>query len=206
MQLLRWKANWQREQKWHWADTLAYVYLRYERIDSALRYVAVLQRDEVADAQRRAGLHLYRAYILNTDSSQRRRLGNEARRQLMKAAAIFPEDYRLQVKAALTYMQTSEPMRGIRLLQALYKTVPEDADVLLALGRLSLQTGQYKKGEEKMRKLLQLYPTHVEGSLYLGRYLIQNGKKEEGRMLLQLARKRSQDPALQQILDTYLNP
>ena len=95
-------------------------------------------------------------------------------------------------------------MQGIRQLQSLYTTAPEDLDVLLALGRLSLQTGQYKKGEEKLRKLLQLHPTHVEGSLYLGRYLVQNGKEAEGRALLIRARKQSQDPAMQQILDNYL--
>ena len=206
MQLLHWKANWQEEKTWQWADSLAYVYLRYEHIDSALRFVSKLQEAEENEAKRKAGLYLYQAYVLSTDSSYKQQLSSKARAQLTQASALFPKDYELQVKAALTYIDSSEPMRGIRLLQALYREVPEDPDVLLALGRLSLQTAQYKKGEEKLRKLLQLHPTHTEGSLYLGRYLMQNGKEAEGYALLESARKQVQDPAMQQIFDTYLNP
>ena len=205
MQLLDWKTNWQEEKNWKWADSLAYVYLRYERTDSALRFVSELERSKDEEAKRKAALYLYQAYVLSTDSIRKQELGSKARAKLVEASALFPNDYVLQVNTALTYIDGPNPMKGIRLLQELYREVPEDPDVLLALGRLSLQTAQYKKGEEKLRKLLKLHPTHTKGSLYLGRYLMQNGKETEGRSLLELARSQVQDPAMQQIFDTYLN-
>ena len=91
MDLARWKANWRQDHKWQWADSIAYTYLQYERIDTALRYVQHLQRSGASFAKRRAGLHLYRAHLLSSDSAQQLRLAGLARRQLQTAASLFPE-------------------------------------------------------------------------------------------------------------------
>ena len=204
MQILRWKSLWQQSGEWKWADSLAYTYLQYSRIDSALRYSREMMAIEVPEALRRSALHTYRAYDLSTDSSRWQSLAQEARQSLTAASHLYPKDYALRVKVALTYLRSRRPMQGIQLLSQLQKEAPEAPDVLFHLARLSLQTGQYKKGEEKLRKLLQLYPSHVEGMLYLGRYLMQNKKVSEGQSLLKQARSITSDPALLQIINEQL--
>ena len=204
LRISRWRTLWREEQRWPWADSLAYTYLRYERIDSALRYARWLVAQADRAALRKGALHVYNAHRLHVDSSQQRSLGEEARQHLTAALRHYPNEYALRVKAALTHLRGPAPMRGIRILQQLHKEAPDDPDVLFSLGRLSLQTGQYQKGEEKLKKLLRLHPKHLEGLLYLGRYLMQNERASEGRSLLVRAKVVTTQPAVLQMIDSYL--
>ena len=184
MRILRWKEQWRATRSWRWADSLAYTYLQYRQIDSAVYYARQIRKTHEKDAAARSAIHLFRAYDLSTDSSQWSSLVHEARAQLQAAIQLHPEAYDLRVKLALSYLRGPQPMQGIQLLKQLQKEVPHHPEVLFQLGRLALETGQYPKGEKNLRKLLEFYPSHTEGMLYLGRYLIEQNQQAEGVQLL----------------------
>ena len=200
MRVLRWRTQWQETQSWVWADSLAYIYLQYREIDSALYYARQMKAE---DAVPRAAVHFFRAYDLSTDSSQWASLAEEARSWLRSAIELDPPAYDLRVELALSYLRGPDPMQGIQLLKQLEREVPHHPKVLFQLGRLALETGQHTKGEENLRKLLELYPLHTEGMLYLGRYLKEEGRGE-GIQLLERAKELCSDPALLQIINESL--
>ena len=216
VRVLRWKRRWQeaRAEKnidaWRWADSLAAMYLRYNRLDTVLRYVVALRRVAVPEAQQRAATHLYGAHVLatETDSGLGARLAGQARLQIAHALSLSDTLadplIDLRVKAALTYLQTETPMKGITSLRELENQYPSSPEVLLALARLSLHTAQYQKAEKRLRKLLQFAPTNTEAMLYLGRCLLEQGKTEEGRRVLVDMKHLPLDDAMHQLIDNML--
>lgn len=77
------------------------------------------------------------------------------------AVSLEPEVPEHQLNLALTYTAApppDNPMKGVLMLRNLQQKFPENAGVLVQLGRLAIQTGQYERATERLQQALELEP------------------------------------------------
>lgn len=84
-----------------------------------------------------------------------------------------------QAKAALTWVNSAYPMKGILKLRELSELFPENKFIAFQLGLLSFQSGQYEKAVDRFRKVLSLDEMDTPSRFYLASSLLQLGKKAD---------------------------
>ena len=198
-------------------DSLAWAmvntYLDYYLLDSAWMYLEWLTEQPATLAGLRVfhrGISLYAATELTSRDpllvEQLRSKGNTYAADLVNSNLSQQEQTEVEIIQALWETTTNNPMAGIQRIQAVLRADPENEIALLAMGKLSFQSGQDKKAVNYMEKLLHISPKHVEGLLYLGNYYVTSARQaEKGRELLEKARNISSNPAIQQLVEQYLN-
>jgi len=76
-----------------------------------------------------------------------------------KTISLSPENVNHRINQALVYVESpakDNPMKGIQMLLSLKDKYPENASVLVQLGRLAISTGQYERAIERLSKVLEL--------------------------------------------------
>lgn len=136
-----------------------------------------------------AGDVLVSAYKSTEDSIILNNLITFALRSYEAAVEKVGSDVALKIKLADAYVQGSqEPMKGIQILRQLEDSLPNNIQILLALGRLSIQSGQYEKAKERLQKVIQLEPQNTEALYFMAITEAQLGHNEEAKRLFELCK------------------
>lgn len=76
-----------------------------------------------------------------------------------KTISLSPDNVDHRINQALVYVEhpaKDNPMKGIQMLLGLKDKYPENASVLVQLGRLAISTGQYERAIERLNTALEL--------------------------------------------------
>ncbi|GIV39813.1 MAG: hypothetical protein KatS3mg033_1613 [Thermonema sp.] len=198
-QIKRLRDAWQQaapKAKPMWADSLAMAFYQAGRFDSAAYYMAwKAERSQSIEDKLRAADAYYEAFRFAMDAERANRFGEQARALYRE---VLQQDSSLldaKAKMAMTYITTSEPMRGIQMLLSILQTNPDHELALYNLGLLSMQRGAYDKAVHRFEHLLEVNPQHAEAYLLLAESYLNLGKTAEAKAALQRALEQLKDPA-----------
>ena len=194
------------EKNINFADSLTNAFLSISQFDSAAKYaeeVAV----QVSTPERwlKAADLYYEAYTYAVDAEKQQALGKKVRQLYEQVLEQQPENYDAQVKMAMTYLTTSNPMEGIRMLREVVEKDENNELALFNLGILSMQSNQYELAEERFKKLVALNPEHLQAQFFLGVSYFEQGKKQQAKAQFERVKEMDDDPALAATVDNYLN-
>jgi tetratricopeptide (TPR) repeat protein len=193
-----------KEKKRIFADSISGYYKQFHQYDSVAKYseeVAVLfpgAQNWVTAAD---------AYMQASDlvpAEEKTSYSDKSRELYKKALELSPDDLDIKSKLAMTYVATSNPMAGIKLLQEVIKESPDNQTALFNLGYLSMQSGQYNKAVDRFKKLTEVNPKHASGTFYLGLSYLQLGNKDKAKGYFEKAKTLDHDPEFQSIIDSYV--
>jgi tetratricopeptide (TPR) repeat protein len=182
-------ANWS---KWAWHDSAAHW------AEQAVTAVPTTERRFIAGSQ------WYEAFQLAPDVAQQRLYGERAANHLKKVLEQEPARSDAQVRLALTYVVTENPMQGIMLLRQVLEREPNNTEALFHMGVLSFQSSQYDKAIQRFEQLLKLASDHKEGHFYLALSYIELGQNAKAREHLLAVQKLETDPEVKAAVDSYL--
>ena len=189
------------------ADSLAAVFKSYNKLDSAAKYGAIAA-SLVPTKQNltKAGDYYYDAFSFAVDPEKSLSLAENAREYYEKAMALGDEKEMLDIEAkiAMTYIASSNPMKGIGMLRDILEKDPNHEEAIYNLGILSIQSNQYDKAIERFEKLVSLYPENLQAQFYLGLSYFEAGKKEKAKKQFEKVKTLDKDPEVQAAVDDYL--
>lgn len=182
-------ANWA---KWAWYDSAAYWSEQ------------ALTARPTTDRRFTAGNMWYESYQMAPDVAQQRQYAERAAAHLKGVLEASPERSDAQVRLALTYVVTDNPMQGIVLLRQVLEREPDNVEALYHMGILSFQSNQHDKAIERFEHLLKLQPQHKEGHFYLAMSYLELGKKDKARQHLQAVKDLESNAEVRAVVDGYL--
>ena len=181
------------------------LYLGLERYDSAAKFIEIVATNAPSiENWRRAGDAYYSGFSFAMDAQKKERMGQKAREYYEKVLAESGDDLEVKNNLAMTYVSTTNPMKGIMMLREIITQDPDNETALMSLGALSMQSGQYDKAVERYKALVESNPNHVQARFYLGLCYVQTGQKEKAREQFLKLKDLDDDPQLQAEVDRYL--
>jgi len=193
-----------KEKKRIFADSISAYYKRFHQYDSVAKY-----SEEIANLYPKEGnlIAAGDAYMQASDLvdlEQKKSYSDKSRELYKKALELNPDNLETKSKLAMTYVTTSTPMEGIKLLREVIEKDPDNQTALFNLGYLSMQSSQYSKAVDRFKKLIEINPKHSSGTFYLGLSYLQLGNKDKAKEYFVKAKTLDQDPEFQSIVDSYL--
>ena len=187
------------------ADSLAELFSRYQRLDSAARY-SELAASYVPNMEtwEKAGESYYKAYSLTANRERQKVFAEKAKAFFEKVLELEPERFDLEAKVAMTLVTTSAPMQGIMRLREILEKDPDNETAIFNLGTLSMQSGQYDKAVGRFKKLVALNPRNSQALFYLGISYFNIGDKTSAKEQFQKVKKLDDDPTVLATVDSYL--
>lgn len=202
----KYKSSTNSEKSATFAKSLAEAYKSIGIYDSAARYANELAELTASlEDQKRAGDLYYEAYAHASDADKANELGEKARFFYEKALDQNPDDLEVKAKVAMTYMSTSNPMRGIQMLREILAKDENNELAIFNLGLLSLQSGQHKKAAERFEKLASLNPAHLQAQYWLGVSYFEAGKKQKAKAQFEKVLQMDSDPEIKASVENYLS-
>ncbi len=187
------------------ADSLANLYLAYNKLDSAEKYaVYILAQGDQPENHLMAGDIFFKAYGFSKEQSQMKKYGEQAASSFNKVLESDPDNPDVRAKLAMTKVTSANPMEGIMMLRKVLEEYPENETALYNLGILSMQSGQYDKAVDRFSKLIELYPGNVQALFYLAVSLKEVNQVDKAAELFEKVKEMDDDPAIQQAADGYL--
>ena len=193
------------EKTFTFADSLAELYLNYQKFDSAATYfeiAAELKKDE--ESWIKAGNAYYEAFTYAIDPEESKYFGLKVRECFDPVLESNPDRLDLKTKVGMTLVSSSNPMQGITMLREVLATDPENQDALYNLGILAFQTGQYPVAIDRFEKLVNANKDHVQGHFYLGLSYRETGELEKAKEQLEIVKDLDKNPEVQATVDSYL--
>ena len=193
-----------KEKKRIFADSILVYYTKFHQYDSVAKYseeIATLQPNE------KNLLSAADAYMQASDLvsvKEKSAYMDKSRVYYKKALDLDANNLDIKSKLAMTYVTTSTPMEGIKLLREVIETDPDNELALFNLGTLSMQSGQYNKAEERFKRLIEVNPKHASGTFYLGLTYLELGNKNKAKQYFLKAKGLDNDPEFQAIVEGYL--
>jgi len=193
-----------KEKKRIFADSILSYYLKFHQYDSVAKYsgeIANLAPTEksllvAADAYMQA------SDLVSVDDKPA--YMDKSRLYYKKALDLNEANLDTKSKLAMTYVTTSNPMEGVKLLREVVEKDPQNETALFNLGYLSMQSGQYAKAADRFKTLIEVNPKHASGTFYLGLSYLELGNKAKANQYFKLAKGLDNDPEFQAILESYL--
>src|SRR5690606_31952602 len=198
------KSNVDNKKSAIFADSLAVVYRRYNKLDSAAKYYAIAaEKMPSKEALLKAGDAYYEAYTYAVAPERSQQLGERAREYYEKVLAQEGGEALLDVKAnlAMTYIASSDPMKGIALLREILEKDPNHEGAIFNLGMLSIQSNQYDRAIERFEQLVGLDPENVQAQFYLGLSYFEAGRKTMAKKQFEKVKTLDSDPEIQAAAD-----
>ncbi len=96
------------------------------------------------------------------------------------AVSVNPDNPQHKVNLAVLYTENpppQNPMKGILMLRELTEKYPENASVLVNLGRLAIKTSQFDKAIERLSQALTLEPTNRQANCFIAQAYDAKGDK-----------------------------
>ncbi len=185
------------------ADSLVSAYLNLGLVDSAA-WVAEQALNYGDEGKNFAGDAYYRAFSFAPNVSKANEFAEKAREILGGILDEDPENLDAKTKIAMTYVSSSNPMRGILMLREVVEEDADNREAIYNLGILSMQSGQYDKAVERFEKLVSLDEEDVQANFYLGLSYLEVGDKEKAKQALEKVKELDDDPTVQATVDGYL--
>ena len=187
------------------ADSLAELFDRYHRLDSAARYseLAAINLPNI-ETWEKAGESYYKAYSFSVDREKQKFLAEKAKEFFEKVLRLKPERLDLEAKVAMTMVSTAAPMQAVMKLRAILEKDPENETAIFNLGTLSMQSGQYDKAVERFRRLVEMNPKNSQALFYLGISYFNLGENAEAKEHFLAVKELEDDPAVLTTVDGYL--
>ena len=189
------EANESIEKNTIFANSLIELFAEAGRYDSAAYYAETFaEQSNKVEAQERAGEMYYEAFMRAMSAQESQRLGEKARFYFDKVLAEQPNNLDAKAQAAMTYVSSPTPMKGIQMLR---EVVAEDEDHELAtynLGLLSMQSGQYDKAVERLEKVKEINPDNIQAQFLLGVSYLESGAPKKARKQFNHLKEISDDP------------
>jgi outer membrane protein len=187
------------------ADSLAHLYNTANQYDSAAWFAEEASKFfNTTDSWIEAGNNYYQAYTLAIDGSKQQLYASKAQEYYGKVLKKDPGNLDVKNNLAMTYITTSNPMQGIRMLMDVLKQDPKNEQALFNMGMLSIQSGQHDRAIARLEDLLKVNPTHIQGNLLLGLAYMNSGDKAKAREQFEKVKQMDKDPAVQATVDSYL--
>ncbi len=194
------------EQEIKLVDSLSDLYVTSNIYDSAaMLYEKLLSgTSDPAYVLKTADLY-YDAYNFAMNREKASYLGSKARQYYNMILDQDSSRLDIKNKIAMTYVSSSNPMRGIAMLREILEQDPQNEDAIYNMGLLSLQSGQYDKAVERFEQLTKINPKNLQGQFYLGLSYYELGDKTKAKTQFQLVKSMGNDPAILTTVDNYLN-
>lgn len=188
------------------ANSLMAAYQSVDLLDSAAWYAeqVAIQSNDLKD-QKKAGELYYEAFTYAVDARKAEALGGKARSFYEEVLEANPNDFEAKTKVAMTYVSTSNPMKGIRMLREVLEKDENNELAIFNLGLLSLQSSQYKKAAERFEKLVSINPDHLQAQYWLGVSYFESGEKQKAKAQFEKVKKMDADPEIVASADNYLS-
>ena len=188
------------------ADSLITAFARNEWYDSAAFYASQLAEASADSEIQEKTLDLYyQAFTFALDENKARSLGEKVRYYGEAVLNENPANLEAKTKMAMTFLTTTEPMKGIQMLR---EVVEEDENNELAqynLGLLSMQSSQYDKAIDRFKKVISLNSNHLQAQFFLGVSYFEAGNKKKARRQFEQVKTLSNDPEVLANADNYLD-
>jgi len=173
------------------------------QFDSLIYYAEHLNQDFPSDETLElVGDAHYEAFAFAMNSDKKLQFAEKARTFYDKITEKSPE---VQVKIGVTYVTTSSPMQGIRMIREVLNKSPENEFALFSLGNLSMQSGQFEKAIERFEKLISLNPNDLEAQLRLAECYLQTQQPEKALPKLKLVLENTEEPVRKNALQKLVN-
>lgn len=201
------KSNVDNEKSAIFADSLAAVFKQYNKLDSAAKYYAIAaEKVPSQEALLKAGNTYFEAYTYAVTPERSQQLGEKAREYYEIVLGQEGGEALLDVKAnlAMTYIASSDPMKGIALLREILEKDPNHKGAIFNLGVLSIQSNQYDRAIERFEQLVGLDPENVQAQFYLGLSYFEAGRKTMAKKQFEKVKTLDSDPEIQAAADGYL--
>lgn len=190
----------------NFADSLAKLYLKYQMVDSADSYAAlILSLDTASTSRLKAAMIYYQAFQMSTEPDKAVGLAQKAQEIFEELLVADPQNSTLKNKLAMTLMVTETPMAGVQLLREVLEQEPDNRETILNLGLLAIRSGQFDRAKERFEKLLEMDSTDDESLFYYGVVLSESGDTEAAKAVFgKLLNKADADPALKATASSYI--
>lgn len=173
--------------------------------DSAAYYLAIeADQNPTLGHNRAAADAYYEASVFAINPAKASAASKKAQKYYELVLKEDPKNTDVQAQLAMTYVTTTNPMQGIRMLTKIVEENPNHIKATENLGLLSIQSGQFDKAIVRFEKLVQLTPKDVSAHLYLGVSYKETGAKEKARKELEFVFENATDPALKEAAKEYL--
>lgn len=191
------------------ADSLASVFKSHNLLDSAAKYLAIAADESATfNTYKRAGDAYYEAFTFAMDQNKANELAEKSRAYYTKAKETGNGEKKqvldMDANTAMTYIASSNPMRGIGMLTEILEKDSEHEAAIYNLGILSIQSTQYDKAVERFEKLVSLNPENLQAQFYLGLSYKEAGDFDKARKQFEKVKELDKDPAVQATVDSYL--
>jgi tetratricopeptide (TPR) repeat protein len=182
------------------ADSLAVLYTRVNKLDSAAKYteLASNNKEEIANAY-------YEAFSFAIEPEKANVLGEKARQYYTELLKEDASRLDLKTKIAMTYVSTENPMAGIMMLREVIEQEPTNEEALFNLGILSIQSGQHNKAIERFETLLKHHSANEQAEFYLALSYFNDGQSAKAKSLFEKIKSTSKDEQVLAAVDSYLN-
>lgn len=159
---------------------LARAFQKAHQYDSAgFWYEKCMTINPGLDLKFEAGSAYFDGLAFTATASKLEANAEKSRRLLMEIGTKDPRYAEAQAKAAITWVNSPSPMKGILKLRELAEQYPENTFIAYQLGLLSFQSGQHDKAVDRFRKVLSLEAENVNAWFYLANSLAQLGRQKE---------------------------
>jgi len=187
------------------ADSLATLYAQSEVLDSAAWYLGwIAENTGNLEALLKAGDLYYKAFETAPTKEEAGMYGLKAREFLNQYLDHFPENAEAKTKAAMTFVGSGEPMKGVGLLMEVAREHPDYEPAIFNLGILSMQSSQYDKAIERFERLLELNPRHLQAMFYLAVSYMEAGRKADAKAGFNKVINLTQDEEIRTAARNYL--
>ncbi|MFY0651486.1 MAG: tetratricopeptide repeat protein [Cyclobacteriaceae bacterium] len=187
------------------ADSLANLYLVYNKLDSAEKYARfILQQGEGIEYNLLAGDIFFKAFGFSSNQTLVKKYGELAADCFKKFLEVDSSNPDVKSKLAMTLVSTATPMQGISMLREVLEEYPENQTALFNLGILSMQSGQHDKAVERFEKLVEVNENNVQAWFYLAVSYFELGQREKAKSLFEKVKLVDDDPAVLEAADNYL--
>lgn len=188
------------------ADSLVLAYASNRWYDSAAYYADQLAQAQPRGERQEKALDMYyEAFTLALDENKARALGEKVRYYGDAVLAQRPTDLDAKTKMAMTFLTTTEPMKGILMLREVVEEAPDNELAQYNLGLLSIQSQQYDKAVDRFEKVVRLNPEHLQAQFFLGVSYFESGTKKKAKKQFERIKTLSDDPEVLANADEYLN-
>ncbi len=198
------KASSEKQKKAIFADSLATLYAKAGRFDSAGVFAEeAASFFNTEESWFRAGDSYYQAYTFALNANKQGNLGEKAREQFQKVLEMNPKNLEAKTKMGMTYL-SSAPMQGVGILKEVLEADPKNELALFNMGMLSIQSGQDEKAINWLGQLVEVNPKHTQGTLLLGIAYMNTDQKKKAKEQFEKVKDMDKDPAVQATVDSYL--
>lgn len=187
------------------ADSLAKLFDRYQRLDSAAKYSELAASGMPnAETWEKAGESYYKAYSFAVDREKQKLMAEKAKEFFEKVLELQPDRLDLEAKVAMTLVSTSAPMEAVMKLRAVLEKDPDNKTAIFNLGTLSMQSGQYNKAVDRFKRLVEIDPQNTQALFYLGISYFNLGENAKAKEQFLAVKELEDDPAILTTVDGYL--